>query len=716
MATNTTNPTFKPISFSTDDGRELLFQGVHYNVFIEGLVSKTAIEQKYINPYDTNIEAVYTFPLAVSAILLNIEININGRLLKGRIVEASEADDEYKEAISDGNRAIMVEKGSDGVYTVKVGNILPNDEVTVILEYTEQLSWKQDRIKLSIPTVIAQKYGDASKLGMGGVKEPRYAKYAQNYFTFEMFISGILSDADIQAPSHTIDVKRNSALTQVMLHEAKDLMNKDVTITFDTHRDRKNRSFAIAAKGVNDYTAIASFYPSFACEGYVKKAKSVTFVVDCSGSMEGISIEKAKSALYKAIGQLGEDDYVNLVLFGTESKKIFDSEMSATRENLKTLKNTIDYIDADMGGTEMESALSHAYSGKIDGLKIDRYLFLITDGQVYDHEGVVSNALKSEMAHYIVGVGPATDEALLSEMASKTKGSYENIDPNEHMDSYILNLFKKIDSPKTTDIRITWPLQSKIEVTPKVVFDGDTLYTFGVFDDMPVGNVFLDYTLENGNHYSISAAITPDVSTESPSAVSKMVMSNIINSRKNKYEIILYALDYQLIGPYTKFILTDEVEVELKPYKAPKLHRVGSMRLRVAGICSSSSSSSSSCYSEDFINVPTFMRTNVSEASNKDVDKSSEQLKAMVDALPAYYVKNIMKLLDAWAKNEDKYALPFTVEQIIEAGITRKEILDLFETGDIYGFYVLLLERYYKEFATFSLNVELIDIIEKYRV
>ena len=215
MVIETHNQDIKSISFSTISGQDLLFQGAHYNVFIEGLMSKTAIEQKYLNPFDNNIEAVYTFPLAASAILLNIEIKINDRLLKGKIIEASEADDEYEQALSDGNRAIMVEKDSEGIYTVKVGNILSNDVITVILEYTELLSWKQDRVKLSIPTVIGAKYGDASKLNLSGIKEPIYGNGVQNDFTFEMFVTGVLADSTILAPSHAISVKQNSTLTQV---------------------------------------------------------------------------------------------------------------------------------------------------------------------------------------------------------------------------------------------------------------------------------------------------------------------------------------------------------------------------------------------------------------------------------------------------------------------------------------------------------------------
>lgn len=697
---NNNEPMMGAITFLTDEGKELLFQGVHYNVFIEGLMAKTAIEQKYTNPFDTNIEAVYTFPLVSSAVLLNVEIKINNRILKGQIVEASEADERYDQAMIEGDRAIMVEKDSAGVYTVKVGNILPNDDITVIFEYTELLSWKQDRVKLSIPTVIAQKYGDSSKLNMNGIKESVYSSNAENYFTFEMFVSGVLADATIHSPSHTIDVKQNTSITHIALYHSSELMERDITLTFDTAKDKENRSFALSGRSVDGYAAIASFYPSLEIET-VKKPKSVTFVIDCSGSMEGISIEKAKSALYKAIEQLDETDYVNMVLFGFHSKKIFEHEVPASANNLKILKRTIDYIDADMGGTEMEDALHEAYYGKVEGLEVERYIFLITDGQVYDHKRIIKNAIISEMTHFIVGVGYATDEALLEQIASRTKGSFENIDPNENMDHYILNLFKKINASKTTDIQIEWPVQSAREIIPKVAYDGDTLTAYAFFKEKPVGEVVLTYTLENGETHALVTQMIDTDTDKSPSAVSRIVANAIIDRVNNETLITKYSLDYQLFSEHTKYILTDEVSDDMKPYKRPKLHQVRT-RIRAAGIGPARVAAGN----YEYLSVPAFMRQSSEEPSG---EISNEKLLSMIDQLPGYYVEIAMTLLNDWYVNSGKVRLPDSVKELKDIGISRKELLDVLNDNNVFDFIQFLAERFMGEFDLSVLDHDFIS-------
>ena len=610
------------ITFTSDDGKELLLQGVHYDVLINGLMAKTAIEQKYTNPYKTNIEAIYTFPLAPDAVLLGVEIKINERLLKGTIIEKSEAEEQYEQAIDDGNRAIMVEKSSDGIYTVNIANLLPEDSITVIIEYTQLLQWRQDQVKYSIPTTIAPKYGNASDLGLDDTSDPAISLFAENLFDFNMRIRGTLADSSINAPSHTIDITRNKNDTSIRLKNDVSFMDKDIVFTFKTNKSREERSFALIGKDIDGYATIASFYPSFGSD-LPKQPKSVTFVVDCSGSMMGVSIEKARVALNKALDLFDKEDSFNIIKFGSHHTTLFDNEVLATPENISIAKKMLRTLQADMGGTEMASALISAYNGHSSKYKNNSYLFLITDGQIYDHSKVINDAKKSEMAHYIVGVGYGTDDALLSKIANETRGSFENIDPNEKMDDYILNIFKKIDTPKALDVKVFWPQRAKLLHTPNIVFDGDTLYAFATFDTLPIGEINLTYSLENGNQYSTTLVIDENTRLEKqePSTVAKLVMSqemqqlqntlnqsNLLTEHSYNTQIIELSKAYQLFSQHTNYILVDKTTENEKPLSIPSTHKVENMMLEQA------------CYSvSTSYNAPTMMKISKSISSRDRV-------------------------------------------------------------------------------------------------
>ncbi len=162
------------------------------------------------------------------------------------------------------------------------------------------------------------------------------------------------------------------------------------------------------------------------------------------------------------------------------------------------------------------------------------------------------------------------------------------------MDDYILNLFKKIDTPKAIDIKIEWPTESKIEHLPNVVFDGDTLYAYGAFEKVPAGDVTLSYILENGNHYKNTAYITNNDTEEQISVIAKIVVMEEIKAiqesqttgtslihyslnKTKKESIILYSKKYQLFSELTNYILVDEVEEKNKPADLPRMVQVENM-------------------------------------------------------------------------------------------------------------------------------------------
>ena len=176
-----------------------------------------------------------------------------------------------------------------------------------------------------------------------------------------------------------------------------------------------------------------------------------------------------------------------------------------------------------------------------------------------------------------------------------------------------------------------------------------------------------------------------------------------MNTRKSKSEILRYSLDYQLLSPYTKFILTDEVDDENKIYSLPEVHRVRSMH-RAAGIASRSS---------DIIDVPTFMRS--SSVSKDEEISANKRLLETIKAIPSYYVKNSILLINGWFLKNGESCLPTTVSEILYIGIIREEVLDVLSDSNIIEFILALYDRYIIDNGTFILDPDFIQMVEDYR-
>ena len=98
---------------------------------LRDLMSNITVEQVFRNTESRAIEAVYTFPLPHRAELMGLEVRIGERILEGVVQPASDASEQYEEAISEGDGAILLEKitWDDNLYTMNVGNIRPGETV-----------------------------------------------------------------------------------------------------------------------------------------------------------------------------------------------------------------------------------------------------------------------------------------------------------------------------------------------------------------------------------------------------------------------------------------------------------------------------------------------------------------------------------------------------------------------------------------------------------
>ena len=84
---------------TTDSALELdetqgctVLRSVHGQGRIDGVLLTMTLRQAYRNDSRVDIEAVYTFPLAWAATLLELGVEIGGKRLAGQIVEKAQAE------------------------------------------------------------------------------------------------------------------------------------------------------------------------------------------------------------------------------------------------------------------------------------------------------------------------------------------------------------------------------------------------------------------------------------------------------------------------------------------------------------------------------------------------------------------------------------------------------------------------------------------------
>jgi len=149
-------------------GEPVMFKGVSLTGVLQGSLFQAQVEQRFENPTDQHLEVVYTFPLPYGAVLLDVSVWLGDKHLTGSVIVKREAEEQYEEALSEGNAAIMLERCSDGTHTLNLGNLAPKETCVVTLRYAQTLAFEQRGLRLLIPTVLAPRYGNP--ITDGGLK------------------------------------------------------------------------------------------------------------------------------------------------------------------------------------------------------------------------------------------------------------------------------------------------------------------------------------------------------------------------------------------------------------------------------------------------------------------------------------------------------------------------------------------------------------------
>ena len=514
------------VGLNTDDGEQMALQSVSAKGKVQGLLLEMTIRQQYKNTTKKTLETVYTFPMGWGATFMDLSVEMGGKRLSGVVTEKKDAQEQYEKAISKGDAPIMLEKNSDGLYTVNLGSLKPKEEAVIEYTYSQLLRFEEGHVRLTLPTTIAPRYGDSSQGGIKkhhGVETDFLVEYP---FSLSLLLSGGIVTPDKQM-------------------------------------------------GPEGCTVLASFCPP-ALVNQKELSADIKILVDCSGSMAGDSIESAKRALHHVLSNLREDDRFSYSLFGSRVKHEFSSLKPVNQFNIGTASLLVSNTEANMGGTEIEDALLSTF--KLKGTEKKADVLLITDGEVWDTSNIIAAAKNSGHRIFAVGVGTSPAETLLRELAEMTGGACELVSPKEDIEKAIVRMFNRIHLPRAKEIEINWGTNETPEWTVgtnTAIFSGNTHHVFAGFKSIPNKPAYLSYQLgESSERIGVGANSITHVQEGN---LARLGASQRLSTLTEEKQLSL-ALEYQLITEQTNCILVHVRDAEDKSTDMPELQKIAQMQ------------------------------------------------------------------------------------------------------------------------------------------
>ena len=552
-------------------GQSVSLKSIHLEGKLEGLLLTMLVKQRYLNDSDETIEASYTFPAGWGANLMGFSVELNGKRMQAVALAKKKAEKKYEEAIESGDTPVMLEKSPLGLYTANLGNLKPGEEAVITIEYAQLLRFEKDRVRITVPTVIGERFGDAIADGHIAPHQTVDTDLLAEYpFTATLDILGQMAQGIISCPSHSVDTEQIEGGTRLQLVKGG-LMDRDFIVTIE---DLKGESYISASEDDGAYAVVASFCPKL--QEKEPSPFGLKILVDCSGSMQGDSIEQAQEAMHELILRLSERDMVSYSKFGSTVVHTSNQLEKCTPRYIKNvLAKAVHETAADLGGTELNQALSSTF--KISFAKAYTEgcdILLITDGDVWEIEEVVKQAKISNHRIFAIGVGSAPAESLLKDLAEQTGGACELVTPSESIAEAVLRMTQRIRSARTSSIAIEWGgevlWQSKL---PKQVFSDETIHVHARVKDKPTATPTLKWTVESLQ----SQEAAPSIDWNTTGALPRMVAGAEISSMSDEKVAEELALKYQLASKYTNLILIHVREEEDKAIGLPKLQKIKQM-------------------------------------------------------------------------------------------------------------------------------------------
>uniref|UniRef100_A0A672NRG8 von Willebrand factor A domain containing 5B1 n=1 Tax=Sinocyclocheilus grahami TaxID=75366 RepID=A0A672NRG8_SINGR len=213
------------------------------------------------------------------------------------------------------------------------------------------------------------------------------------------------------------------------------------------------------------------------------------FLIDRSGSMSGVNINRVKDAMVVILKSLFPACLFNIVGFGSKFKTLFVTSQSYNEESLALACEHVKKIRADMGGTNILAPLNWILRQPMQRGH-PRLLFLLTDGAV-SNTGKVIELLRSHARFtrcYTFGIGQGACRRLVLGLAAVSRGTAEFLAEGERLQPKMIKSLKKSMTSVLTDISIEWlyPETKEILLSPvgvSCLFPGDRLIGYSVVCD-----------------------------------------------------------------------------------------------------------------------------------------------------------------------------------------------------------------------------------------
>ncbi|MFO7529312.1 MAG: marine proteobacterial sortase target protein [Marinobacter sp.] len=567
-----------------------------FDVTVSGLIADTRLTRRFRNTSDDWREGVFVFPLPEKASVHALTMTVGERTITGKVRPKEQARQEYAEARDSGRQAATVEQQRPNLFTSRVANIPPGEDITIELRYQQPVDYRDGQFSLRLPTTLTPRYMPGRPLPTGEVSDwregwaiaTRAVPDADAISPFTVRPEDVAADshrarinvslntglelADVSSPGHELETRTDGQQVHVSPSEATVLMERDFVLRWRPVRGRE--------------PVAAVFHEQFGGEDYLMTMvvpgatrdralpRDLVFVIDTSGSMAGESIRQARQALGRGLDTLAGEDRFNVIQFNSQPHALFMEPVPADGNSLSRARRYVSRLQAE-GGTEMSSALSLAFNGAggdtTDDAARVRQVVFITDGAV-GNEASLFRQIRAQLGNqrlFTVGIGSAPNMHFMREAARWGRGTYTAVSNPADLSGPLEALFMAMEAPVLTGLQTQWP-GADAEAYPERpgdLFGGEPLIQI-VRGVPPEGRLLLTGLAPDGKRWERTLDLRQSAGGSGlhrrwarAKIDSLLDRARVQGEQPNEEQIVRLAMAHSLMSPFTSFVAVDSTPV-----------------------------------------------------------------------------------------------------------------------------------------------------------
>jgi len=552
----------------------------HVNVLINNGYAKTEVDQIFFNNSDSDLEAVYTFPIPKNASMSEVSLWVDGKEQIGEVIEKQKAKQIYEEQKSNGNSSALAEKDSYRNYNLSVYPVKSGKETRVRIVYYQPID-----IDLNIGRYVYQ-------CQKGGVDEERIDFWSvddkiEESFSFNLKLISAFPVSEIRIPDYQakatiqkLPSNNESNIEEYQVNYTSEdggSLSDDIVLYYKLDNPTPARVEVIPYKEIGSTTGkfMAIVTPGCSLKR-IENGVDWTFVLDVSGSMSGDKLNSLANGVAKVIGKMNNQDRFRIVTF---SDNAIDETNGFLQANQNNVTNSIQLVKrlTTRGGTNLFAGLELAY----EGMDSDRTagIILVTDGVTNvgktDRKDFLNLMKKYDIRLFTFVIGNSANEPLMNKLAKESGGFAMNISNSDDITGRIMQAKVKVFNEciynaelKIDGVKLNYLTPKK----PSNLYMGQQFIAFGEYE----GDGEITITFKGKIHGEYKnwkcTATLPAVAEENPEierlfayAAIEETMEKIRDegeSKKLVNTVKEFGTHYSLVTDYTSMIVLKKSEKE----------------------------------------------------------------------------------------------------------------------------------------------------------